>query len=338
MSYLADQSTNQLVCEPILNPEGANQSIDPSAGAQVSVASSGDQSIDPYSSTATNQSIYPYSSTATNQSIDPYSPTATNQSTDPSSDGQSFADNQDSSSGSSTGMSAAGPGVVAMASIGSPFGFEIPPTVEDWLRGVGQESVINDMAESYESGIYSPNSIASIERGDVTPDVFDEIAQVRESGGTYAELVDEPNAILDITESHVPAIGTDPVAAASGESAYGVPEVVHFGEDHAGNYQNDPGDFADTNPQVDPEMEAQFGEGANMQQFEGAQSGFEEGVGEWSTNAAASPEELMIQSEEMMETGTALVEGSEVVEGGVMVIEAGEAFEAADLLFLLLLL
>jgi len=150
--------------------------------------------------------------------------------------------------------------------------------------------------------------------------------------------VDEPNAILDITESHVPAIGTDPVAAASGESAYGVPEVVHFGEDHAGNYQNDPGDFADTNPQVDPEMEAQFGEGANMQQFEGAQSGFEEGVGEWSTNAAASPEELMIQSEEMMETGTALVEGSEVVEGGVMVIEAGEAFEAADLLFLLLLL
>ena len=46
----------------------------------------------------------------------------------------------------------------------------------------------------------------------------------------------------------------------------------------------------------------------------------------------------MIQSEEMMETGTALVEGSEVVEGGVMVIEAGEAFEAADLLFLLLLL
>jgi hypothetical protein len=363
MSYLEDQSTNQLVCEQVLDTKGTDQSIDPSAGA-VSVASSSYQSIDPYTgdqsvSSYANQSIDP---SAGGMSIDPYNggPSANPYTCQPSDDpyftGQSIAPTSDSQNVSSSpdgqlfgsdqnmSINAAGPGV-AMAGVTVPPWFDISDRVADSLRENATDAYVEDWAESFDSGIYSENSIASLERG-VSIDQFEEAADLQElratdPGATFADLVDESEVMMESTGSHVPSIYTDPVGAEGLSNVYGVNEDVHFGGDHAGNYQNDPGDFADTNPQVDPEMEAEFGEGANMQQYPETrlgQSGFDEGVGEWSETAAKSPEDLLIESEEAMEAETAVVEGSEFVETGAIVIEAGETFEAADLLFLLLLL
>ncbi len=342
MSYLTDQSSSQLVCEPILNPDGANQSVDTSSSTQADDNSSAGQSapytsgqsVDPY----TNQSIDtssggvsvappsvssddPYTNQSMDRSVGGVSPAPPAlQSADPYSAGQSISSSDASQNVSSSPeeqlyssdqnmSSAAGAGGVAMAGITAPPWYEFEDSVADSLRSNATDTVMEDMAESFESGIYSENSLVSIDRG-VTPDQFADIAEMQETGQSYAELMGEPGAMNPITASHVPSITTDPVAAENLSNVYGVNEDVHFGDDHAGNYQNDPGDFADTNPEVDTEP------------------GFSESAGEWSTEAAAGPEEALITSEEALEAGEVIVEGAEVVEG----------FEAADLLLLLLLL
>ena len=347
MSYLADQSSNQLVCEGILNPDGTNQSIDTSASTQASDNSSSGpsapytqgQNVDAYTNQSIDTSVggvsvappgvsttNPYTNQSIDTSVGGVSPAPPDGQGDPYSGGQSIASSDTSQNVSSSPddqlssndqnmSSAAGPGSVAMAGVTAPPWYEFADSVADDLRSTATDNVQADMAESFESGIYSENSLVSIDRG-VTPDQFADASEMEETGQTYAELMGEPGAVNPLTGSHVPSITTDPVAAEDLSNAYGVNEDVHFADDHAGNYQNDPGDYADTNPEVDPDLEP----------------GYSESAGQYSTEAAAGPEEAMIQAEE---AGEVFVEGTEAVEVGAA---AAEGFEAADLLVLLIFL
>jgi len=213
----------------------------------------------------------------------------------------------------STDPLAAAAGV--LSSPNAPGDFEFADSVADSLRSDAVDAVQSDLYESVTSGTYSPNTFATLEN--MTPDQLVEFSEFYESDAqTWAQFQQEPGIQPEFDVSHVPDIGTDPVGADTLDNAYANSPDAHFENDHLGNYNNDPGDYADPNADVDTAADAEFGEGANM-------------------HIVDESADLGLTGDEAIEGGEILGEG---VEAATVTVEAAEGFEAADLLVLLILL
>jgi RHS repeat-associated protein len=180
--------------------------------------------------------------------------------------------------------------------------YQFADSVANWLREQAREGAYEDLAESVESGYYSEQSLYTA--GRYTPDQLVEFAEE----GTIPEGMEF---------SHLESLASSPSVGANSELGVLTDEADHFFGQHGGNYANDPGSSANPDWEARPDVEAEFGE--NNMQIVDAET--EEGM------------EYLGMTE-----GETAVEGTELLEGAAVVTETAEGLEAADLLYLLLLL
>lgn len=192
--------------------------------------------------------------------------------------------------------------------------FEFPESVANYLRETDRAAAEADLTESVESGIYSPEAMYTAER--FTPDQMVEFAEQ----GLRPEAYAEEGLASPLEFSHVPGLAGGP----PGGSGVLTDPADHFFGQHAGNYGNDPGEFANPDWETDAQADEMFGEGSNLR-------------------IAEEGEDLgMTEGSEALDTGEGLVEtageSTELAEGLGLAGEATEGFEVADLLLGLLVL
>jgi RHS repeat-associated protein len=199
--------------------------------------------------------------------------------------------------GSDDGVSASG------VSLGN---YQVPKSVADSLRGVAREGAYQDLVESVESGIYSPQSFYTAER--FTPDQLVEFA--------------EQGLPSEVEFSHIESLASSPQVGANSELGVLTDSADHLYGHHGGNYANNPSEYANPDWEVNSVEEEIFGEGSNLH--------------------IASETEDLGMTEIVGESEAVVAEGIEVtefaVEAATVTVEAVEGFEVSELLFLLLFL
>ena len=190
--------------------------------------------------------------------------------------------------------------------------YEFADSVANDLRSTAREGAIEDLTESVESGIYSPQSLYTADR--FTPDQLIDFA--------------EEGVPAEVEFSHVESLAGSPQVGAESELGVLTDEWDHFFGHHAGNYANDPSEFANPDWETDTLADEWFGEGSNLRVVDGSEDlGLTE-TDEWWAEGG----EVGSEAAEGLEAGELGLGAEEAIGAGEIAAEAAEGIELIDVL------
>ena len=231
-----------------------------------------------------------------------------------------------SSSGSSSSVSTSTPVMAAGVFLPSG-GYKYASSVANWLRRQASKTFGEELVESMESGIHSPQVEEFIDRYGL--DTAQDLAEGYAETGKFVTLEEEEEGLESAWEvTHGESMSSTPQAATESGNLGLMSEVDHAAGDHVNDFTKNPAEFRNPDYNVNAEAQTELGEG----QLEIVTD--DEGLGMTGEDTSKAIDYLGESSSEVTTTEE-IFEGTETI---VEVAEVGEGLELTDLLVLLLFL